>query len=205
MLAEPHDAPYLLEGMSKDDSFRLYGRSQRPVDTIVSRGNPQVKSRGDRVRPRPPGAAGCAVACRGPASVSVGLARSRMVSQRSAAMSRKSWWGITQKRPATTASATASATDAGVRPSSMARETWRRMTLFDGAVGRSLTEVGRPVAVGVEDARAHPAGAQHADADRQPDRRHQLVEVLADRHDGMLRRVVARARTRASARPSRRC
>ena len=43
--------------------------------------------------------------------------------------------------------------------------------------------------------RAHPAGAQHADADRQPGDLHRVVQVLGHRHDGVLGGVVARRRS----------
>ena len=49
---------------------------------------------------------------------------------------------------------------------------------------------GGPVAVGVEDGGVHPSRAHDAHADRQPDHLHHVVEVLADRHDGVLACVV---------------
>ena len=55
-----------------------------------------------------------------------------------------------------------------------------------------LAELGRPVAVGVHDLGAHPAGAQHADPDGEAGHRHRVVQALADRDHGVLRRVVGR-------------
>jgi hypothetical protein len=54
----------------------------------------------------------------------------------------------------------------------------------------------RPVALRVDDAGAHPAGAQHAHADRETGVADRVVQVLADGHDRVLRGVVARAEAR---------
>ena len=74
-----------------------------------------------------------------------GLARSAIVSHRRTTRSRKSWCGITQNRSAAMASATASATDAGVRALGDA----------PGGRARSMTRVGR--VVGRLARRARPA------------------------------------------------
>jgi hypothetical protein len=50
---------------------------------------------------------------------------------------------------------------------------------------RPLTDSGGPVAVDIEDGGVHPSRAHDAHADRQPDHLHRVMEVLADRDDGV--------------------
>ena len=60
----------------------------------------------------------------------------------------------------------------------------------------SGTELGRPVAVGIEDPGLHPAGTEARHADRETAAVHGVEQILGDRHDGMLARAVGRSEAR---------